>query len=85
MKKPIGMCSLTYPGKLPFFVGFNVSNTSFTNYWILDYGATNHMTPFPNFFSTCFSCPSNKRISTIDGNMINPMGQGDIQVNLTIP
>jgi len=65
------MCSLTYSGKLPFSVGFNVSNTRFTNHWILHTGVTDHMTQFPEFFSHIFHVLVIKKISIADGNMIS--------------
>nr|KYP44617.1 hypothetical protein KK1_033899 [Cajanus cajan] len=78
------MCSLTYSGKFPCSCGFNVSNTPFTHYWILDSGATDHMTPLPKHFSTYSPCPSNKKISTADGTLITTAGQGDVQITPTI-
>jgi len=62
-----------YSGTLSFSVGYNVSITTFTNNWILDFGVIDHMTPFLEFFSTYLSYPSKKKkkkIFTTDGNMI---------------
>jgi len=42
------------------------------------------MTTFPKFFSTYFSCSSNKRTSTLDAKMIIVASQGDTIVYLTI-
>ncbi|XP_073219751.1 uncharacterized protein [Cicer arietinum] len=52
-------------------------DTPFTHYWILDSGATDHMTPLPKYFSTYSPCPSNKKISTADGTLITAAGQGE--------
>jgi len=57
-------------GKIPYSLGFNVSDTNFSHSWILDSGATDHMTPLPLYFSTYSPCPSNKKISTADGTLI---------------
>ena len=59
LEKPTGTCFLTYSSKFLVSFGFNVSDTPFTHYWILDSGATNHMTPLPKYFSTYSPCPSN--------------------------
>jgi hypothetical protein len=54
-------------GKSQFSFGFNVLDKPYNQYWILDYGATNHMTPLPTHFSTYSPCPSNRKISTAGG------------------
>lgn len=54
--KPLGTCSSAYPGKSPFSVGLNVLNTTCVGFWIMDSGATNHMTYSPNDFSTYLPC-----------------------------
>jgi len=84
LEKPTSMCCLTYSGKFPLFFGLNVSDTPFTHYWILDSGATDHMTPLPKYFSTYFPCPSNKKISTADGTFITTTGQGNVQISPSI-
>ncbi|RDX71449.1 hypothetical protein CR513_49201, partial [Mucuna pruriens] len=53
--------SMAYSGTLPLSFGFNVSKTSSPSFWILDYGAPNHMTPLSNYFSTYSPCPNNKK------------------------
>ena len=75
METPTVTCSLTYSSKFPFSFGFNVSDTPFTHYWILDSRATDHMTPLPKY-STYSPCPSNKEIFTADGTLITATGQG---------
>nr|KYP41064.1 Retrovirus-related Pol polyprotein from transposon TNT 1-94 [Cajanus cajan] len=57
------------------------TDTPFTHYWILDSGATDHMTPLPKYFSTYSPCPSNKKISTADGTLITAAGQGEVQIS----
>jgi len=82
--QPIGTCSLTYFGKFLFSFGLNASDTPFSHYWILDFGATNHMTPLPKYFSTYSPCPSYKKISTADGSLLTIVGQGVVQISLSI-
>ncbi|KAK2433017.1 putative mitochondrial protein [Trifolium repens] len=84
-----GSSSLAYSGKLlslnydkfPISFGLNVSNTPSNRCWILDSGATDHMTPLARHFSTYSPCPSNKKIATADGTLITVAGQGDVQIN----
>ena len=54
-------------GKSQFSFGFNASYKPYNQYWILDSGATDHMTPLPTHFSTYSPCPSNRKISTAGG------------------
>ena len=81
LEEPTGTCPLTYSGKFPFSFGLNILDTPFTHYWILDFGATDHMTPLPKYFSTYSPCPSNKKISTADGTLITAAGQGEVQIS----
>ncbi|KAK2354846.1 putative mitochondrial protein [Trifolium repens] len=71
-------------GKSQFSFGFNASDKPYNQYWILDSGATDHMTPLPTHFSTYSPCPSNKKISTADGTLLTVAGQGDVQISPSI-
>jgi hypothetical protein len=84
LEKPTGTCTLAYSGMLPISFGFNVSNIPPTSLWILDSGATDHMTPSSNYFSTYHPSPSNKKISTADGTLVTVAGIGDIQITPSI-
>lgn len=68
-------------GNLPLSFGFHVSETPSNLFWILDSGATDHMTPSSKQFSTYSPCPSNKKIVTADGTLVTVAGIGDIQLN----
>jgi hypothetical protein len=82
MEKSSGHCSVAaYSGKLPLSFGFNVSETASRPSWIIDSGATDHMTPSSKQFSTYSPCPSNKKIATADGTLVTVAGIGDIQIN----
>ena len=63
----LGMCSLTLSGETLISRGLNASSNEFRNAWILDSGATNHMTHNPNQFKTYLPCPSNREIVVVDG------------------
>nr|KYP63418.1 hypothetical protein KK1_017987 [Cajanus cajan] len=65
---------------LPISFRFNVSKI-IPSLWVLDSGATDHMTPSSKFFSTYFPCPSNKKIATADGTLITVAGIGNIHIN----
>ena len=58
----LGMCSLTLSSETLISLGLNASSNEFRNAWILDSGATDHMTHNPNQFKTYSSCPSNRKI-----------------------
>ncbi|RDX97924.1 hypothetical protein CR513_19243, partial [Mucuna pruriens] len=47
-RKPLGSCGLTMKGKS----FFNISSSVPQSIWILDYGATDHMTSFPSYFTS---------------------------------
>ena len=59
LEKPSSTCSLAHSGKCPISHGLNVSERSFRNLWIIDSGATDHMTHASQTFSTYTPCPSN--------------------------
>lgn len=71
-------------GKSQFSVGFNASDKPSNQYWILDSGATNHMTPLHTHFSTYSPCPSNKKISIADSSLLTVAGRGNVQISPTI-
>ena len=76
----LGMCSLTLSGETLILLGLNASSNEFRNAWILDSGATNHITHDPNQFKTYLPCPSNRKIVVADGTTTTVAGIGDVQV-----
>nr|ABD32755.1 gag-pol polyprotein-related [Medicago truncatula] len=88
-EKPTCTSSLAYSGTFPFLFGefpFSfgpiASYLPFKQYWILDSGATDHMTPLPTHFSTYSPCSSNKKnIYNRHGTLITVAGQWDVQLN----
>lgn len=81
---PTGICSLAYSGKHCSSFGFNVSGLPLKYSWIMDSGATDHMTHSSNLFSTYSPCPSNKKIATADGSLTTVAGRGDVQISPSI-
>lgn len=75
-----GMCSLTLSGKALVSFAFSVLGNELRNVWILDSGATDHMTHISNKFKTYNPCPSNRKIVVADGTTTTVAGIGDVQV-----
>ena len=50
------------------------------NHWVIDLGATNHMTHASQYFSTYTSCPSSGKIIVANGSLAIVAGLGDIYV-----
>ena len=76
----LGMCSLTLLGATLISLGLNASSNEFRNAWILDSGATDHMTHNSNQFKTYLPCPSNRKIVVADGATTTVAGIGDVHV-----
>ena len=74
------MCSLTLSGETLISLGLNASSNEFRNAWILDSGATNHMTHNPNQFKNYLPCLNNMKIVVADGTTTTVAGIGDVQV-----
>jgi len=51
-KKEKGTCSLALIGMSPHSLTLHASRTTQSNSWILDFGATDHMTHLPHYFIT---------------------------------
>ncbi|XP_071902713.1 uncharacterized protein [Coffea arabica] len=75
-----GMCSLTLSGKALVSFAFSVLGNECRNVWILNSGATDHMTHISNKFKTYNPCPSNRKIVVVDGTITTVAGIGDVQV-----
>ena len=81
LAKPSGTCSLAHSGEFQFSLGLNVSDGTFKNSWVIDSGATDHMTHSSQNFSTYTPCPNSRKIATADGSLITVAGFGDIKIN----
>ena len=80
LDKPAGTCSLAYSGAFPTSIGLNVSSETFSNSWVMDSGATDHMTNLLNGFFTYLPCPSSRKIATTDGSLTTIVGVGDVKL-----
>ena len=83
LEKPpeTGTCSLAFKSKFSSLYALNVSCTTFPNSWVIDSGATDHMTHSSHKFITYDPCLSNRKISTADGSLSTIAGQGNVLIN----
>ena len=79
--KPSGTYSLALSSKLPIPIGLKVSDETFANSCVIDSGVTNYMTHLSYQFNNYNSCPSSRKIVTIDGSLTIVIGIGDIQIS----
>lgn len=49
--------------------------------WIIDSGASDHMTNYSNFFESYIPCPDNKKVRIADGNFSPIAGKGLIKIS----
>ncbi|CAM8951545.1 unnamed protein product [Rhodiola kirilowii] len=68
-------CSLVQSGN-PFTAA--IACTSSDNSWILDSGATDHMTGTSQFFSSYTPCAGNKKVKMADGSFATIAGKGTV-------
>ncbi|KAH0748613.1 hypothetical protein KY290_027845 [Solanum tuberosum] len=77
-----GSCSLTFTGISYSFIT-NVSD-KLSPTWVVDSGATDHMTSLSHLFISYSPCPSYKKITIADGSVITVAGQGDIPLGKSL-
>ena len=76
--KPSGTCSLTMTGKNVSFLTFNSSGTE--DLWIIDSGATDHMTPHPSYFSSYSPLSGKHHITVANGTHTPVTGCGNVKI-----
>ena len=74
-------CSFAQNGKLPI-VSFTCSESEYT--WIIDSGATDHMTGSSSIFSSYKPCAGSKIVKIADGSLSPIAGNGDIKLSPSI-
>ena len=84
LDKPTGACSLALSGTPSFSFSINASNKVYDDSWVIDSGATNHMTPKSQLFHTYNPSPSNKKIVVANGSLATIAGFGDIYITPTL-
>lgn len=73
-------CLLALSCNSPLLFVLNISEKCLANSWIIDSGATNHMTYTSQYFSTYIPCPSSRKITVANGSLFTVAGLGDIYV-----
>ena len=86
LEKPsaAGTCSLAFSGISSSSYVANVSEKISPKMWVIDSGATDHMTSSYKFFSSYNPCSSHKKITIADGSITTVAGQGDIYISDSI-
>ena len=77
LDKPTGACSLALSGTPSFSFCVNASNKVYDNSWVIDSGATDHMTPKSKLFHTYTPSASNKKIAVANGSLSTVAGFGN--------
>ncbi|RVW17571.1 hypothetical protein CK203_083466 [Vitis vinifera] len=84
LDKPIGTCSLALSGTPSLSFCINASHKIYDDYWIIDSGATNHMTSKSQLFHTYTPSPSNKKTAVTNDSLTTVVGFGDIDITPTL-
>ena len=84
LDKPTGACSLVLSGTPSFSFCINASNKVYDDSWVIDSGATDHITPKSQLFHTFTPSPSNKKIVVANGSLDIVAGFGDIYITPTL-
>ena len=64
--------------------GINHVQTSTPKSWIIDTGATNHMTGASNLFTSYTSCSGKDKVHVADGSMAPITGHGSVRCTKTL-
>ena len=75
---------LENPGTPSLSFCINVSHRVYDDSWIIDSGATDHMTSKSQLFNTYTLNPSNKKIVVANGSLATVAGFGDIYITPTL-
>ena len=65
-----------------FSIGF--SSQLISTPWIIDSGASDHMTSTSSLFKTYFVCPENQKVRIAYESLSSIIGKGSIQISNTI-
>ena len=84
LDKPTRTCSLALSGTPSFSFCINASHRIYDDSWIIDSGATDHMTSKSQLFNTYTPSPSNKKIVVVNGSLVTVAGFGDIYITPTL-
>lgn len=79
LEQPNSSCSVALSGKSSRRL--HASDIFIQDTWIIDSGATDHMTPSSGHFKTYSPCPSHRKIIVADGSVTTVAGVGHIQLS----
>ena len=80
LDKPTGACSLALSGTSSLSFCINASYRVYDDSWVIDFGATDHMTSKSQLFHTYTLSPSNKKVTVANGSLAIVAGFGDIYI-----
>lgn len=72
-----GSCSVAQTGSI---FALNAFEMNCSHAWIIDSGASDHMTSFSNLFSTYTTCSGQQKIMVADGSFSPIAGKGTVQI-----
>ena len=84
LDKPTGACSLALSGTPSLSFCINALNKVYGDYWVIDSGATDHMTPKSQLFHTYTPSQRNKKIVVANGSLATVACFGDIYITSTL-
>ena len=84
LDKPTGTSSLALSGTPSLSFCINVSHRVYDDSWIIDSGATDHMTSKSHLFHTYTPSPSNKKIAVVNGSLATVAGFEDLYITPTL-
>jgi len=74
-------CSLALTSTSSPSFSLHASEIAYYNSWVLDSGASDHMTPFSHVFITYNPCASSRKIMMANGSLTIVAGLGDVLLN----
>ena len=77
----IGSTSMANSGKKGFLTALSTFTNNFSNIWILDSGATDHMTPLKHLFRSYKPMIPGKHVQTADGTILPVVGIGTMNID----
>lgn len=72
---------MAFSGISSFSHGPNASDIASPGAWVIESGATDHMTSSAQTFVSYTPCPSSRKIAIADGSVTTVAGQEDIFIN----
>ena len=79
----IGSTSMANSGINEFLSSLSIFTKNYTKAWILDFGATDHMTPRIESFVSYTKIAPGKQVQTADGSLLPMIGVGHMNIQPT--